>query len=248
MSMTFSAALSLTVADGISGNTSLTKQVANVSFPSGSELVYDVLQNIGTSPTNLTLPITPVQFLYLRNIGNSSTILTVNTTPAVLLSAPTTPSLTQTSGGSISSTTYYAKTTYVNQFGETVGSVEASFAVATNFLLKITSPIASGSGVGAATGYNVYVSQSSGTETKQNNSVIPIGTDWTEPTSGLLTNGSGLPVANTAGGSQGTNVTSRILMANSTMLMVDNVTGGGIYGVNITGNQPNCSLEYLAGA
>lgn len=247
MPMTFSATLSLTVTDGISGDTALTKIVPGLAFSSGSELVYNVLQTVNSSAVSLTLPIVPAQFVYLRNIGNVGQIVTVNTTPAVLLSVPASPSLSQSSGGSLNATTYYVKTTYVNQFGETTGSVEANFAVAANNLLVVTSPATAGTGVGVATGYNVYVSNSSGTETKQNSQSIPIGTNWTEPTGGL-TAGASLPVANTAGGSQGTNVTSRVLLANSAMLAVDSTAGAGIYAIQITGNQSGVPVEYLVGA
>lgn len=249
MSITLSATLSLSATDGITGNSTLTKSVAGLAFASASELVYDVLQSIGTTPVSLTLPITPVPFFYLKNTSNvTGQIVTVNVTPAVLLSAPSSPSLSQSSGGTLNATTYYVKTTYVNQFGETSGSVEANFAAAANNVLVVTSPSASGTGAGVATGYNVYVSNSSGTETKQNNSVVPIGTSWTEPTSGLLTNGSAVTVANTAGGNQGTSVISRILLPGSVMLLVDSSSGGGIYAVSLQSNQAGVPVEYFTGA
>lgn len=110
--------------------------------------------------------------------------VTVSGTPIAWggLAAPTAPSLSSVAGGSLGGTTYFAKITYQTAQGETVPSGESSLAVAANNLLKVTSP----SAAAGATGYNVYVSTSSGTETKQNTAPIAIGTAWTEPTSGLI--------------------------------------------------------------
>jgi hypothetical protein len=112
-----------------------------------------------------------------------------------LLAAPSpAPSLSSSAGGALGATTYFVKTTYVNQYGETVASAESSLAVAANNVLVVTSPAA----LGNATGYNVYVSTTTGTETKQNGGTpIAIGTNWTEPTTGLVA-GSALPGTNTA--------------------------------------------------
>ncbi len=98
--------------------------------------------------------------------------------------APSAPTLSQTAGGSIAATTYYVVVTYVTALGSTVESSRSSLAVSANNLLSVTSP----SSATGATGYNVYVSTASGTELLQNASPIAIGTNWTEPTSGLLTN------------------------------------------------------------
>ncbi len=98
---------------------------------------------------------------------------------------PAAPALSAVAGGTLAAATYYAKVTYVGPNGETLASAESTLAVAANNLLKITSPAASGN----ATGYNVYVSKDpggSGNETKQNTSAISIGTDWTEPATGLI--------------------------------------------------------------
>lgn len=107
------------------------------------------------------------------------------------LAAPAAPALGSTAGGSLAAATYFAKVTYLNGGGETVASAESSLAVAANNLLVVTSPASSGN----AMGYNVYISTTTGTETKQNASRIAIGTNWTEPTSGLIS-GSALPSAN----------------------------------------------------
>lgn len=95
-------------------------------------------------------------------------------------SPPATPSLSQTAGGSIAATTYFVKITYVDNAGETLPSGEASLAVLVNNLLVVTSPSASGN----ASAYRVYVSTTTNTETLQ--ATVAIGTNWTEPTSGLV--------------------------------------------------------------
>ena len=100
----------------------------------------------------------------------------------VYLSPPTAPALSQVSGGSLGSRTYYVKTTYVNTHGETTLSSESTFAVSANNLLQIASPPS----VAGATGWNLYVSDVSGTEAKQNvGDPIALGTAWTEPASGM---------------------------------------------------------------
>ncbi len=109
------------------------------------------------------------------------------------IAAPAAPTLAQVAGGSLAATTYYAKVTYVNAAGETLPSAEASLAVAANNLLQVASPAA----VHGATGWNVYVSIATGTETKQNGSTpLVMGTNWTEPTTALVA-GAALPSANT---------------------------------------------------
>lgn len=250
MSMQASAALSFTVADGITGNTSLTKIIAGLSFAAASELAYQVNQLIGLTPVTLTLPITPVPFFYLKNTSSTAgQIITPTITPATSLSSPAAPTLGSTGGGALTATTYFVKITYVNAFGETLPSTEASQAVLANNVLTVTSPAAAGTGAGIATGWNVYISNTAGggsnTETKQNASPIPIGTNFTEPTSGLIA-GSAVPTANTASGSTGAAVASRPLLPGSAMLHVDPTLGGGLYAIQLVGNQAGIPCEYIA--
>ena len=120
--------------------------------------------------------------------ANKSTVFN-----APSLAPPATPSLSQVSGGSISATTYYVKTSYVNVVGETLPSTEASLSVSLNNLLRVASPGASGN----ATGYNVYVGTASGNQTKQNSTPIALGTNWTEPLGGLVA-GAAAPSSGTA--------------------------------------------------
>lgn len=105
---------------------------------------------------------------------------------------PVTPVLGQAAQGSLAATTYYVKTTFVNSVGETLASTEASLAVSASNVLQVTAP----DPIVNATGWNVYVSTATGTETKQNASPLTFGTIWTEPTTGLIA-GSALPTNNT---------------------------------------------------
>lgn len=116
--------------------------------------------------------------------------------------------------------TYYARDTYVSPIGETLAGPQSFLSVPPDFLLVSQSPPP----FNGAIGWNAYVGIL-GTqprvlaginademnavavngnevtefdfETKQNGSTLPIGTDWTEPTTGLI-DGSPLPSADTA--------------------------------------------------
>ncbi len=127
-------------------------------------------------------------------------------TAGTALSSPSAPALSQAAGGTIAATTYFAKITYVNVAGETLVSAESSFAVSANNLLVITSPAATSAANGNATGWKPYVSTATGTETLQAVSgnctlnsagtACAIGSNWTEPTGGLVT-GAAVPGSNT---------------------------------------------------
>jgi hypothetical protein len=111
------------------------------------------------------------------------------------LAAPATPVPTQAAGGALGATTYYVKTSYVTQTGgESLLSAEASIAASANNVITVPSPAAET----GAVYWKVYVSNTagggSGTETMQ--AYLPVGTAWTEPTSGLIA-GSALPNAET---------------------------------------------------
>jgi hypothetical protein len=123
----------------------------------------------------LTLAAGATSYVYLDPAANCA--------PAsvVFLSPPAAPAPSQVAGGSLGARTYYVKTTYVNANGETSLSPEATFAVSADDLLQVASPPA----VAGATGWNLYVSDSSGKEAIQNpDSPMAIGTAWTEPASG----------------------------------------------------------------
>ena len=80
MSVTASLVGSVQLTDNISGDTSLSKSV-NSTY-TGLNSGFTQSQLIGTSPTSLTLPGSPVQFLYLRNLATAvGSNLTVAWTP-----------------------------------------------------------------------------------------------------------------------------------------------------------------------
>ncbi len=130
-------------------------------------------------------------------VGYGTSTLTGSVSP------PTNGALTATAGGTLAATTYYVESTWVTAAGETTGAPETSLAVAADDVLNVAAP---GSPPPTATGWNVYVSTATGTETKQNTSPIATGTAWVEPTSGLIT-GTALPASNTAGVTLGGNST-----------------------------------------
>lgn len=134
------------------------------------------------TPTNSGSPV----------IVTGSTATTVTLPP--VFGAPAAPILGETPGGTNAARTLYAQVAYVNASGETLASTEAHLAVDANNLLTLASPPA----VTGATGYDVYVSTTSGAETKQNFNSIPIGTSWTEPTTGLIAGTTAPPASNTA--------------------------------------------------
>ena len=135
---------------------------------------------------------------------------------AGLLPLPVAPVLSSISGGSIATRQYGVRQTYISPIGESLAGAGASLTVAANYLLEANSPPAEN----GAVSYNLYVNVLStnpakfiaglnsgalngaplnGTNkravsppTKQNASPTPIGTNWTEPTSGLIV-GAALP-------------------------------------------------------
>lgn len=121
------------------------------------------------------------------------------------------PTLSAAAAGSLAAQTYYVRVTYVTATGETAASLESVLKVAANNVLVVASP--GSDQLGLATGWNVYVSNATGTETLQNASPIGIGTSWEEPTSGLIA-GAALPqyilalenIANVNLATPGTNV------------------------------------------
>lgn len=110
-----------------------------------------------------------------------------------ILSTPVNGALSATVAGALGAATYYVRSTWVNATGETLGAPETSLAVAANNVLNVAAPASPPPG---ATGWNVYVSTATGTETKQNAAPIGIAAAWVEPTTGLIA-GAALPGANT---------------------------------------------------
>ena len=133
------------------------------------------------------IPVPPIASPLLSVLNNLGVPFPTNTPPAA-------PTLSSVAAGTLAATTYYVKTTYVNAAGETLPSAEANLAVAADYVLSVASPPATS----GASGWNVFVSTATGTETLQNSSPIAIGTAWQEPTTGLVA-GSALPTTSTFG-------------------------------------------------
>ncbi len=91
--------------------------------------------------------------------------------------------LTQTAGGTLAAVTYYVRTSWNGPRGETLTSGEQSLAVLVDNVLNVAAPA---SPPAWATAWNVYVSDASGTETRQNLAPIGLATAWVEPTTGLV--------------------------------------------------------------
>lgn len=119
--------------------------------------------------------------------------------PAAGLSAPATPVINSITAGALAGATYFARTSYVTNSGETLSSAEASQAIAVNHVPSIASPAAST----GAIGWNAYLSTGTNTETKQNSTPIAIGTPFQLPNTGLIA-GAARPGANTTGWSVST--------------------------------------------
>lgn len=120
---------------------------------------------------------------------------------------PQMPIMQSTAGGVLTQRTYNLQLTFVDTLGgESLPStVGASWTNQADTLQTVVSPTlffnGTGSGVKYAY-YNVYAVEApantwTGGLTLQNVSPIPIGTNWTEPTTGLTTTGVNPPVANT---------------------------------------------------
>ena len=189
--------------------------MTNASVPPGtwdiSIRAHDIADNLGPVATVSALIVTNTNVLisnavqepgwtgtltnfFAHYTGVITPIGTKTVDQYTALSAPGAPTLGTQAGGALALTTYYVKITYVDGGGESLPSTEASKSVLLNNLLTVASPAASG----LATGYNVYVSTATGTETLQNSTPIAIGTGWVEPSTGLVS-GAALPTANTTG-------------------------------------------------
>jgi len=204
---------------------------AGVVFTSGNR-ICEIRKSV-----TLTQPANPAQsgagngLPGIRSVSNPlSTIwdgTLQNWTPPI--SPPAAPSLGYISGGTLGAATYYVKLTYTSPAGETLSSAEASIAVPANSLLVVTAPAASG----AATGYNVYASTTSGSEELQGAAPTALGTNWQENTGGLDP-GDAVPTSNTTGfvASPAESLISPMLAPGSS------TTGVGIV---------NTSIEYING-
>lgn len=119
---------------------------------------------------------------------------------------PEPPIVTTTPGGALAARTYYISTTFVDGLsGEsTAAAYSTPLYIPANSLAVVKSPttLISTNDAGVPYGkYNVYASTSSNlpqNTTLQTVSPITIGTDWTEPNTGLTTTGVNPPANNGA--------------------------------------------------
>lgn len=124
---------------------------------------------------------------------------------------PQVPITTTTPGGALAARTYLIKVTLTDQLGgeSTTTSTGAQQFIGANNLGTVLSPVVPFPGTVSGemyNGYNVYavtavlvngLPTNESTETKQNITPIAIGTNWTEPTTGLITTGAQAPLQNT---------------------------------------------------
>ena len=106
-----------------------------------------------------------------------------STTHVAIANPTVAPSDTYTPGGSLAGRTYYLKYTYVNATGETLPSSEGLDAIPINNLCVFNSPAA----WTGATKWNVYATEAGTGLEELQASNIAIGTNWTEPVTGLIT-------------------------------------------------------------
>lgn len=114
---------------------------------------------------------------------------------------PSGVNFTYTAGGSLPLRTYYVQVTFVDSSaGESAPCIEAVIVVPANQLLTIQTPVLPITSPGDAITftnaqgvtidqYNVYAASTTGGEKLQTVTALALGTNWTEPTSGLTTSG-----------------------------------------------------------
>ncbi len=151
------------------------------------------------------------------------------------ITTPSAPALSSAAGGAIGATTYYVRVTIVSSSGgQTLGSTEASLAVAASRLLVIGSP--TNPQTANALGWYPYVGTTPGAETLQTGAVIPFGTPWTLPTTGLIA-GSAPPLLNQTAGTVSVGALSCL-----------GFTFGLIAGTNSSLAFPGSQMTFYAGA
>lgn len=80
MSVTASITGNITLTDSVTGTVPLSKALANLSF-TGISSEFSQSFMVGTSPTDIDIPTTYTQFVYLKNVAPSNTV-TVTWTPS----------------------------------------------------------------------------------------------------------------------------------------------------------------------
>lgn len=187
---------SASLLDSTGNKTILLNSVDYGSWTNGIQ--YAVSSGAASTERIVTLQYTPDNFkLVSPSLGEAMTIeYTGNGTSSTVtlttsLSAPSTPTLTAGTGGSLTSgTTVYAVVTATNASGESLPSTAATLTIAT----ASGSAVVSGTAVAGATGYNVYAGTTSGQLYYADTSTKVSFTLDTIPTSGAVP-----PTVNTTG-------------------------------------------------
>lgn len=122
--------------------------------------------------------------------------------------------LSQVLGGAMGATTYYVKLRFIVAGQETTSSQESTISVAAGHLLSVTSP----SAIPGATAYDVYVSNAAGQELLQNATPISIGTNWTEPSLGLVPQTRAVPGAQLSASTGGTVSSQQVVYVEVTLV------------------------------
>lgn len=158
-------------------------------------------------PLSISLQL-PQRPLFWRNDVSSPYVLNVYPPPDANSEqtdvTPTGPIATNSVGGALLPRVYYVQTTFLDSTGgESLPSVESVYVVPAGQLLTLRSPaleIGGASGVLSVTcsdntvinRWNAYISQGTpGVETLQATNTL--GTDWTEPVTGVTTTGASTP-------------------------------------------------------
>lgn len=159
--------------------------------------------------SGMSRPAQPATFVQDWNTPNLLHLYPAPDNRNTFTPSPEPPILTTSTGGALALRTYYVRITLTDNIGgeSSASSTSSYITIPANSLLTVRSPklliSQNASGV-QYSGYKVYAVQAAtltanaeGTETLQTVSAVSIGTDWTEPPSGLTTNGVGVPTANT---------------------------------------------------
>ena len=158
-------------------------------------------------------------------VSNDPLVNIDNPTPQI--SAPSAPTLSQYAYGAlVSQGTYYVKITYTTPYGETNASAESTLAVSNGNVLTVKAPAPDAAGV--ATGWNVYVSKTTGQEVLQ---TVPAYTPaWvTDSTPGIH-----YAISGNLSLSQSFVLTNGF--SDSGVVPPSNTGGGPNVGIDITGN------------
>lgn len=165
---------------------------------------------------NFSLHLTGVEGNVWVEVSNDPSVMT----DGANIAAPAAPVLTQFTPiadshkqGIKNTTTFYVKNTFVTVAGETVGSTETSLSVLAGNLLVVQSPAKDAGGY--ATGWNTYVSTTSGAEQLQNLEgavIAPLAFGRTFVLlNGVVGSGNLVPGANTSGSpNAGINITGNL--------------------------------------